>query len=598
MKEMLGIILVTLAQSAVVVDSVPFAQGVEYRIEARVEETTDILHGRAELRYTNNAPAALDTLWLHQHLNAFRPESEWARRELEYGERRFQDLGPDDHAFERLVSVTIDGVTVAPVYPLSPDSSVVGLPLSADLATGSTVVVRMDWDARLSTRPRRQGRSGRHFDFAQWYPRIAVYDRGGWQVQPLMPQGEFYGEFGSYDVTLEVATDQVIGATGVPVEGDPGWAARARPGYDEILYNREVYLTAPASGLGFLAPNPPSGQKRVRWRGEEIHHFAWSMNPEYIYEGARVARTGPAGGEIGIHVLYWPSDVMWANGVALDRTVRTLEWLQNLFGPYLWPQVTNLHRLESGATEFPMMMMNGSASEGLIMHEGVHLYFHGILANNEFDEGWIDEGFASFITDWYHEEHGATNVWDGQMASIRAIESAGRSEVIAQPGADFSTPNIYSAMTYTKTSLVLRMLRWMIGEDAMREVLREFYNRHALQHVTEADLRAVIADVTEDEIDWFFDQWFHSTHQLDYAVAGAATTQIGDEWVTRVEVQRSGDAWMPVALRVGEVEHRLTSRDRVQVVEVRTDQRPDVVVLDPENVLIDINPGNNSLVVR
>src|SRR5690606_26183705 len=105
-------------------------------------------------------------------------------------------------------------------------------------------------------------------------------------------------------------------------------------------------------------------------------------------------------------------------------------------------------------------------------------------------------------------------------------ERAGRTEPIAKPGAEFSDPNTYSAMTYTKTSLVLRMLRWMIGEEAMREVLREFYNRHALEHVSEEDFRSVVSDVTGENADWFFDQWLHTTDQLDYDVVSATTRPV------------------------------------------------------------------------
>jgi hypothetical protein len=572
-------------------------QGVEYRIEARLDEETDILRARGELRYTNNAQVALDTLWFHQHLNAFRPESEWARRELEFGNRRFQDLGPEDHAFDRLLDVTVNGASITPVYPLSPDSTVAGFPLPQALGTGETLVVRMDWEARLATLPRRQGRSGRHFDFAQWYPRIAAYDRKGWQVQPLMPQGEFYGEFGRYDVVIELPEDQVIAAVGVPVEGDPGWSARAAAGFDEGAMNRDFYEASPAPALGLLAGQPSAGNKRVRWVAEDVHHFAWSANPEFVYEGGSVARTGPAGGEIAVHVLYWPSDIMWANGVALDRTTRALEWLQDLFGPYPWPQLTNLHRIESGGTEFPMMMMNGSPSEGLIVHEGTHQYLHGILANNEFAEGWLDEGFTSFITNWFHEDTGATDVWTSTLRGIQGFEAAGRSQPISLAGAEFRDPTTYSAMSYDKAALVLRMLRWMIGDDTMRQALRTLYERHALSHFDEEDLRRAVSDAAGENLAWFFDQWIHTTDRLDYAIVSATTSRSGDGWVTRVEVTRSGDAWMPVTLRVADVDQRLETRDRSQVVEVRTSARPESVVLDPDQILLDVNPANNTALV-
>jgi hypothetical protein len=569
-------------------DTTRFAQGIDYRIEARLDELTDVLTGRAELRYTNHSTATLDTLWFHQHLNAFRPNSAWARREMALGNTRFQVLGAEQHAFERLSSVEVGGRAVRPHYPGAPDSTVVGIPMPAGIQPGETVVVQFDWTARLSTTPRRQGREGRHYDWAHWYPRIAVFGPLGWEVQSLLPQGEFFGEFGSYDVVLEVAEDQVVGATGVPVSGDPGYPAEGAP------LNRDFYAPRPEPRLGLLGPSPGSGQKQLRWRAEDVHHFAWSASPDFLYEGATVERTGADGVPISIHVLFKPEDTDWANGVALGRTVRALDWLQGMFGPYVWPQLTNLHRIEPGGTEFPMMMMNGSPSEGLIVHEATHQYLHGMLANNEFTEAWLDEGFTSFITNWYHEERGVTDVWDSTLDALREWERAGRTESVGLAAADFSEFNVYSAMSYAKAEIVLRMLRWMIGEQTMRDAIQLFYDRHLLQHVREEDFRRAVSDAAGEDLDWFFQQWIHTTDRLDYAITGATARQRADgSWVSRVEITRSGDAWMPVTLQVGDSSQRLESRERHQVVEVVTRARPAEAVLDPENVLLDYDVRNN-----
>lgn len=574
-------------------DTTRFAQGVDYRIEAILDEDTDVLHGRARLRYTNNAPAALDTIWLHQHLNAFRPNSAWARREMEYGETRFQELGPDDHAYERFTAVAVDGAPVTPIYPGAPDSTVVAIPLDRPLQPGASITLEMDWDARLATLPRRQGRAGRHFDFAQWYPRIAVYDRGGWQTQPLLPQGEFYGEYAGYDVTLDVPADQVVGATGVPVEGDPGW------GGDATL-QRDFYGSVAGERLGLLDEAPAELRKRVRWHAENVHHFAWSANPEYRHEQTTAERSD--GGEpVVVHVLYRPGDDDWDDGAAAGRTRTAIEWLQGMFGPYPWPQLTNLHRIESGGTEFPMVIMDGSAGEGLIVHESAHQYVHGIFGNNEWAEGWLDEGFASFLTNWYMEEQGAEDVWAGALRSMAARERAGAIEPIATPGADFRDPSMYSAMTYTRASLMLRMLRELVGEEAMRAALREYYERYALSHVNERDFRNVVEEVSGRDLDWFFDQWLHTTATLDYGIGDAVARRLPDgRWRTTVEVIRLGDAWMPVDLRVGGVTRTLDRDDLVSPVvrvDVVTAQRPTEAVVDPDAVLLDLDPSNNRVVI-
>lgn len=591
---MIGTLLALLAAApAAAQDTGYFQQGVAYRIEATLDETTDVLRGRARLVYTNRSRAALDTLYLHQHLNAFRPNSAWARREMEFGNRRFQDLDARQHAFERFTALQVDGEAVRPVYPGAPDSTVVAVPLARPLAPGASATLLMDWDARLSTLPRRQGRAGRHYDWAHWYPRIAVFDRRGWQQAPLLPQGEFYGEFASYDVTLEVAGDQVIGSTGVPVEGEPG--------YEVAAEERAAYPARPAEALGLLSGEPAGGRKRVRWRAEDVIHFAWSADPAYRHEGVTrfaLRESGERTPLPDIHVLFLPSDSGWAGAVP-RHTYNALAWLQGKMGPYPWPQLTVVHRLEQGGTEFPMLIMNGGNSEGLVVHEATHQWLHGILASNEWREGWMDEGFTSFMTNWYMEEKGGgADPWAGTMTLLERLERTDSVQPVALAGPAFSSPRSYSAMTYTKASAVFRMLRELVGEPAFERILRAYYDRHKLRHVTPADFQRVAEETSGRELDWFFRQWIETTAKLDYGVGRVSTRATGGGWTTTVEVVRLGEAWMPVTLRVGGATRTLDSRARVQTVVVRTPARPSEVVLDPERVLIDLDRSNNRMEVR
>ncbi len=564
-----------------------FQQGVDYRIEATLDEAAQVLRGRARLRYTNNVPDRLDTLYVHQHLNAFRPNSAWARRELQFRERRFQDLGPAEHAFERFTRITVDGRSARAVYPGAPDSTVAAIVLPAPLRPGGTMDVVMDWEARPSTVPRRQGRDGRHWDFAQWYPRIAVYGSGGWAAHPLMPQGEFFGEFATYDVTLDVAADQILGATGVPVEGDPGWERVVGPVSEPVRLRRDAYPPPRAESLGMLEARPADGRKRVRWRAQRVHHFAWSADPEFRYEGGRL-------GDVAIHVLYRPGDLDWDLGAVVRRSIRALGWLDEMFGPYPYPQLTILHRLEGGGTEFPMLVMNGGDGQGLIAHEVTHQYAHGIFANNEWRDAWLDEGFTSFLTNWFFEAHGAKDVWRPVLERAARWPAELQAQPVATPSADFVNFQTYGAMSYTKGSIVFYMLRELIGAGAFRDGLQRYYACCRLAHVTEADIRRVMTEASGRDLDWFFDQWLHTTHRLDYAVGDVSTVRLADgRWRTRVDVRREGEAWMPVVLEVGSERLELASRERRQVVEVTTTARPAAVTLDPDVQLLETNRANN-----
>ncbi|MGQ0563437.1 MAG: M1 family metallopeptidase [Gemmatimonadota bacterium] len=561
-----------------------FHQEVDYRIEARLDESTHVLTGRGRMRYTNRSPDAIDKLFFHLHLNAFRPNSAWATRELQFDTRRFQDLGPAGHAYDRVAAIRAGGRPVTPVFPFAPDSTVMAVPLPATLKPGATVVVDMDWTSRLATVPRRQGRAGRHYDWAHWYPRIAVYDTAGWQVQPLLPQGEFHGEFASYDVTLDVMQDQVLAATGVPVSGEPGWQGASQNKQSPPLLRRDAYAPRAPVSLALLG-EPRPDRKRVRWRAEDVIHFAWITDPAFVYEGSRL-------GDVALHALYVPGDTLWPDAV-IEEMKQSIIFFDSILGPYVYPQMTSARRIERGGTEFPMIMMNGANPP--VNHEVAHQWAHALLANNEFEQGWLDEGFASFLGMMYAESKGGTP--RVPVESIARLDSAGVSQPSALPAAEFRDFNMYQLMTYTKPSLVFRMLRWHLGDQAFRSGLKLYYQRNRLEHVDENDFRQAMEAAADTDLDWFFQQWLHTTGTLDYAITATETQQTNGQWRTRVEITRTGENWMPVELEVGGVRTRIATRDRVYHAFVNTRDKPNLAVLDPDHILIDSARANNTRAV-
>lgn len=576
-------------------------QDVRYRIVASLDEGSGVLSGRARITYTNRSPDTLSEFYLHQYLNAFRPGSRWADRDSVEGMRRFNDLEDPDFAYERLRRSVIDGRPVTPEYPYAPDSTIVRFALPRPVAPGGTVVLDLEWDARPSTRPRRQGRQGRRFDFAQWYPRVVVYDYDGWEDHPLYPAGEFYGEFATYDVTLDVADDQVIGATGIPLEGDPGWQRASADPQHIIRYQRDWYGQVPVATDGAMEPagcaalQVAPGRKCVRFLAQDVHHFAMSLNPDYLYEEGAYE-------DVVVRVLYNPADrETWGGGIAVRRTVEALRWLDDLFGDFPWPQITNVHRIEGGGTEFPMMIMDGSASLGLILHETGHNYLMGILANNEWREGFLDEGFTSFQTSWYFEEQGAGSPYYALEPQILSFDLAGWSQPLSTRGEDFRDFATYNVMTYAKAQLFYYQLRYVVGDDTMREILREYYARWKLKHVTAAAFQRVAEDVSGQDLDWLFDQWLHDTVLIDYAIGDVDRERTGrEEWTTTVEVERVGEGRMPVDVGTSGgpngrpvVYARADGADRVTTVSFETDREPGRLMLDPLVRSHDWNFTNN-----
>ena len=605
-------------------------QRLEYDITARLDESRGVLSGTQQVRYHNHSPDTLRTISFHLYLNAFRPGSRWADADSAEGRRRFNDLTDPHYAYNRIANVSVvtggqaagrpvgpaDGraggtaagrtggpgdLALTPIYPFAPDSTIVRFVLPEAVPPGGVFTVRLDWEARPSTLPRRQGRRGRHYDFAQWYPRVVAYDRYGWQEHPLYPAGEFYGDFGEFRVTLDVPEDQVVGATGVPVCGDPGWRAANRNPSGAVEYGRDAY-GAVACPEGPAEP----GRKRIGWVAKDVHHFAISMNPAYRYESGRY-------GGVLVHVLYQPGDEpSWGGGIAVGRTVEALRWLDGLFGPYPWPQITNLHRIEGGGTEFPMMVMDGSAGLGLILHEVGHNYLMGILANKEWMEGWLDEGFTSFQTSWYAERATGESEYPSLEHAMLLWDLDGWSQSMTRPAETFRNFATYNTMTYDRGELFFHQLRAILGDSTMRAVLRAYYDRWKLRHVDEAAFRDVAEEVSRRDLRTFFAQWLHSTVLYDYAVGrvktsrrpggsalGTGRSALGDsaEWVTRIEVVRKAPGVFPVTVVVRSREDSAITRvdgfAEREWVELRTRGRPRDVEVDPEVVAHDWNRLNN-----
>src|SRR5690242_11301731 len=262
-------------------------QNVHYQIVATLDEAQTKLRADGVLTYTNNSPDTLREMYVHQYLNAFRPGSKWSAVDEHENRERFQNLQDPDYGYERFTTPpVVDGTPVFVEYPGAPDSTVARFKLPAPLAPHDSVRVVFEWDARPSTVTRRQGRRGRTWDFAQWYPKVAVYDRKGWEPNPLVPAGELYGEYGTYDVTMVVPQDQIVVATGVPISGDPGWE-RVKQGGDLRLAST-AYDSAPVPNV-----DVPAGFRAVTFRAENVHHFAWSTSPDYRYEGGLYVRQLP-----------------------------------------------------------------------------------------------------------------------------------------------------------------------------------------------------------------------------------------------------------------------------------------------------------------
>ncbi len=619
-------------------------QRADYVLVATLDERLGGIRASGTMHYVNHSPDILRELWVHQHLNAFRPGSRWSAADEREGRERFQKLREPDFAYERFTTPpSIGGRALVAEYPLAPDSSVVRLLLPSPMRSGDSVTVRFAWDARPSTVPRRQGRRGRSYDFSQWFPKVAVYDRAGWHPNALVPAGEFYGEFGAFDVTLVLPNDQVVGATGVPVSGDPGWARAAVRGTAPPRLASTAYRNVASAP----SVNVPTGYRAVRFIARDVHHFAWSVSPGFRYEGGTYVRAPaqewrfPIWDTVSVHTLYRAdanddcgraylsiyndsvryeravaeciatSRTQWEGGKALRYAMQSLRWLEALYGDYPYPQLTILKRIDGGGTEFPMLVENGSASLDLTLHEVGHIFTYGILANNEWQSAWMDEGLTSYQTSLQQgdsrvllaarlaaaNDRNPAQPADSALRTLRAILDsatvaqsrlvrAGVAEPIGTRADLFQSFPTYNDMVYDRASAMYQALHDVLGEEDFQSFMRDYYARWQFRHVDRWAMQASAERISRKSLGWFFDQWVNRVGTIDYALRGAVVSRDGEGWVVTATLSRSAGAYrhpMPIGVRTtaGWTVVRASSALDVQSVRVKVSGMPDAIWLDP-----------------
>ncbi len=589
-------------------------QNVHYKMDLTLLPIEHAVVGDEAITYTNNSPDSLTTWYLHLYPNAFRNNASTRAQEAR---RFFQKLVPhaDDGGYIRIESFRLaqpglenTETTVVNAYEIN--DTVLKVQLPRPLPPGATLTVELSFYLKVRKHKGRAGYRGFQYDFAQWYPKVAVYDENGWHPEPFHALGEFYGEFGTFDVTISTPAEYILGATGELVDGDPGWDLVK---VDTTLSETD-WQTRLTEIKDLVRQQGSSGQMRsATFHAENVHDFSWVASPDFLHESGDWQGTP-------IHVLYRSrAKAQWSKRV-LRRAARALDWLSEKFGRYPYPQLTITHGLLGGGMEYPMLVMNSSESESLILHEVGHIYFYGILGNNEWQEAWLDEGFTTFQTRWYMEsrygkwgfnrkakfQHGT---WlqrhrpkktsrESSLDGLLRYMDSGFNEPLARGASDYKDGLSYYQNVYTKGAFFYDMLKYVVGDSAFSKICREYFERWKFKHVNEQRFRAVCEDVTGQDLDWFFKQWLHETPKVDYALGNINKRKTEDGWATDVEVLKLESGTMPVEVRVttesgetqtqrwpGELPHGKLS--------FVTLTKPTQVSLDPQDIVLDSRPENN-----
>ncbi|RMF59677.1 MAG: M1 family peptidase, partial [Calditrichaeota bacterium] len=588
-------------------------QFVHYDMDVTLIPLEHALAGEETIWYKNNSPDTLTQFYLHLYPNAYRNSKTVRAREAKRFHRKLlakaQDAGfIDIESFKIISSDEAGGVRSVSAFKV--DDTILEAELPRPLPPGDSLRIELSFYLKVRKFAGRAGYRGNQYDFAQWYPKVCVYDETGWNAEPFHFNGEFYGEFGTFDVTIHLPPTYIVAATGTVVSGDPGWDTV----HVDTALSDAQWQQAWEDMTDRRRKQAADGQMRsVTFHAENVHDFAWSTCPDFLYE------RGEWDG-IPIHVLYRSRVKKQWSKVVVRRGARALAWLSGKFGRYPYPQLTIVHGLLGGGMEYPMLVMNSSQREGLILHEVGHIYFYGILGNNEWKEAWLDEGFTTFQTRWYMESRygrwgfdrkswlrratwlqrhrpGNTSREANRNMALSYILS-GYDEPISKPAYSYNEPFGYSMNAYTKGAFFYDMLRYVVGEKTFEKICREYFDRWKFKHVNEARFKQVCETVSGMDLDWFFDEWLHKTVKIDYALGEVKKINKDSLWLTEVQVLRKEKGKMPVEVQlVTEAGDTVTQRWPGLANEGRltfeTRSKPTRVMLDPEDKVLDVRRFNN-----
>ena len=605
--------------SILIASSQYWQQSVDYDMKITLIDSVRQLACNSTIIYKNNSPDQLNDIFIHLYPNAFQLGSVKSRDYLNgYGRESraayFKDGldGYESKIHIRNLTIAKNDNFISDNFEI--DDTVLRAKLKQPLLPGEELRIDIDWNHHVGGMVERAGYYEGQYNMAQWYPKVAVYDKKGWHADPFHAEGEFYGEFGNFKVTFELPAKYIIGASGVVTKGDPGWnmvKVDSSIDFQDWFENFEKNYTEPDS----------LKMRTVQFLAENVHDFAWVASPNFLYEHDKYK-------DIDVHVLYNRVNAYDWNKVVRERSVRALKWLSEKFGEYSYPQVTNTDRLKSGGMEYPMLIMDGSDSESLILHEIGHIWFYGILGNNELDEAWIDEGFTTAQTrDYMMDRYGAigfdwksdewTDIYqrkfwsfnnklhNDQWSSINYILS-GYDEPISRKSYLFKNSTSYRQNAYTKPSLMLNELKYILGDSLYYLSIQDFYKKWELKHVDERKFIESVEKVSGKDFDWFFDAWLHDTRVMDYSIQKwHAKKNVDGTYKVFLTIKNLGNRHMPQLI---ETEFFDGSTERIwwennywnneDEFMFNVPKKPVRLCLDPDAQSLDVDYRNNSTKIK
>ncbi|PPK96649.1 peptidase M1-like protein [Nonlabens xylanidelens] len=507
-------------------------QHVNYDMDVNMDVDRYQYTGKQKLVYTNNSPETLDRVYYHLFFNAFQPGSEMDVRSRTIADpdrrvgSRIAALEPNEIGYLHVSNMTQDGQAVL----ADEEGTVLVVKLAKSLAPGESTTLELDFNGQVPVQVRRSGRNNKEgvaLSMTQWYPKMAEFDKYGWNTSPYIGR-EFHGVWGDFDVELTIDKDYTVGGT--------GYLQNPK----EIGHGYDKANSGPAKSK--------DGKLKWHFKAPQVHDFAWGADKDFIHDIYKGANG------VDLHFFYKDNEAIKENWKKLQpKTNEFLKYFNEHVGDYPYKQYSVIQGGDGGMEYAMCTLITGERSfgslAGVTAHEFAHSWFNHILATNESKDEWMDEGFTTYISNYAMNavfNEGKENPNSGSYRGYIGLANSGKEQPQTTHADRYAYNAAYGTTAYSKGAVFMAQLGYVVGDDVRDDIIKEYYNTWKFKHPDPNDFKRVAERVSGFDLEWYLRDWTMTTNTIDYSVENMSTL----DGVDVITFKRNGLMPMPLDVEV------------------------------------------------
>ena len=568
-----------------------FQQYAYYNINGKLDDSLHIFTAVEKVLYENNSKDTLNEVWFNLFANAFKRNSRFEKQIIKKG---IKSPFRSPNADTGYIKVWFMNQDENEIENYDDTKDVMMITLDHRLLPGDVTEFTIMYELKVPKIYSRLGHRGKHYEMSQWYPQISAYDSLGWHIDGYNLVGEFYNEFGDYDVSIDLPAGYIVLGTG-NIRGDS-------------LYTR--FFNSVLSGK----KEKMKGRYNVKFRAENVHDFVWVADTGFIVKKSEYNNTT-------IYTAILPGDEKSFKYIPM-HAIRMLDTYTKWVGPYPYKtlSIVDGYLRAGGGMEYPNLVIIGKMKMGvrslerifledIVCHEVGHQWFYGVIGSNEFDAAWLDEGFTTFLENRYMNTFFPNDsiksylpffmryifsnfsIPQGmRIAEYNIEQTYGREPLVGEKPFDMKN---YSLITYGKGSQIVGYLRDILGEKRFDSLMHNYYNKWKFKHPYPEDFLRLVANYLPDSVMKNYNKLVFSNDWIDFSIKNIKRM----DGSVIVDLNRKGNINLPIPVKIkyngGEKEKKVYERATFNGINDFTD-----VGVDPEDGIPELDEWNNYFPAR